>query len=179
MRSLVHDASRLAAMVGRPGGNDRDGGIGLVVLGCRASRGRSDVAARTYLADATRFSCVLASGGRAWAGENDENRTVEADALARAMIDLGVPTELVVRERCSHSTRENAQYSAKILARRGIKKITLVTSDWHVPRARRHFENEGLDVEAAPVVIGSRSLWSRVLTRAHEHAAALLDRIVR
>jgi uncharacterized SAM-binding protein YcdF (DUF218 family) len=163
-------------MAGRP---DDDGGVGLVVLGCRASKRRSDAAARTFLANATRFSCVLASGGRAWASENEDTRTVEADALARAMVELGVPIDLVVRERCSHSTRENAQYSAKILARRGIKKITLVTSDWHVPRARRHFENAGLDVEAAPVVIARRSLWSRVLTRAHEHAAALLDRVVR
>lgn len=164
-------------MGGMPTGND--GGVGLVVLGCRTSKHRSDVAARTFLAGGPRFSCVLASGGRAWGSENDESRTVEADALAQAMVELGVPSDLVIRERCSHSTRENAHYSAKILARRGIKKITLVTSDWHVPRARRHFENEGLDVEAAPVVIVSRSLWSRVLTRAHEHTAALLDRIVR
>ena len=164
-------------MVGRPDGNG--GGVGLVVLGCRASKLRSDAAARTFLTDAARFSCVLASGGRAWPSEKEEARTVEADALAQAMVELGVPDELVVRERCSHSTRENAQYSAKILARRGITQITLVTSDWHVPRARRHFENEGLDVEAAPVAIASRSVWSRVLTRVHEQAAALLDRIVR
>jgi uncharacterized SAM-binding protein YcdF (DUF218 family) len=121
----------------------------------------------------------VASGGRAWAVENEAEPVVEADMLARVMMDFGVPSTLVVRERCSHSTRENAQYSAKILERRGIRKIMLVTSDWHVPRARRHFENQGLAVEAAPGVMISRSFWSRVLTRAHEHAAAILDRIVR
>jgi uncharacterized SAM-binding protein YcdF (DUF218 family) len=121
----------------------------------------------------------VASGGRAWAGENGGNRIVEADRIARTLIDCGVPSELVIRERCSHSTRENAVYSARILERRGIRKIILVTCEWHLPRARRHFENAGLDVESAPVRVSSRSFFSRVYTRGHEHVAAILDRLVR
>jgi uncharacterized SAM-binding protein YcdF (DUF218 family) len=152
--------------------------IGLVVLGCRTSARRSDAAARAFLADASRFACVVASGGRAWPVANGGARIVEADALARAMIDRGVPSEMVVRERCSHSTRENARYSARILARRGIKRVMIVTSEWHVPRARRHFETEGLDVEAAPVVTTLTS-WTRLLTIGHERIATFLDRVVR
>ncbi len=155
------------------------GGIGLVVLGCRTSTHRSDAAARTFLADPSRFSCVVASGGRAWTVGNSSLRIVEADTLARAMIERGVPNDLVVRERCSHSTRENAQYCARILARRGIREIMLVTSDWHVPRARRHFETHGIDVVDAAPVLTSRTLWMRFVTRSHERIAAILDRIVR
>lgn len=110
--------------------------------------------------------------------KNGDTRIVEADTLARAMIDRGVPSEMVVRERCSHSTRENAQYSARILARRGIKRVMIVTSEWHVPRARRHFETEGLDVEAAPVAT-TQTLWTRMFTMGHERVAAVLDRFVR
>jgi DUF218 domain len=151
----------------------------LVVLGCRTSAHRSEAAAQTFHASSARFSCVVASGGRAWAEQNGGNRIVEADLMARTLIDHGVPIELVVRERCSHSTRENARYSAQLLARRGIRKVTLVTSEWHVPRARRHFENEGLDVESFPVRVASPSLFFRVYLRGHEQVASVLDRLVR
>ena len=153
--------------------------MALVVLGCRTSARRSEAAAQAFHAAAGRFSCVVASGGRAWVMREGGFLVVEADALARVLVERGVPSELVVRERCSHSTRENAYYSAQILARRGIRKITLVTSEWHVPRARRHFENAGIAVEPAPVVTPAPSFFFRIVTRGHEQVAALLDRYIR
>jgi len=91
---------------------------------------------------------VVASGGRRWHG------VVEADAMRSELVRAGVPAEAIVRERCSLSTRENARFSAALLGRRGIQRVTVVTCDWHLPRALAAFRRAGLEVEgfAAPSV---------------------------
>jgi uncharacterized SAM-binding protein YcdF (DUF218 family) len=71
---------------------------------------------------------------------------MEADGMAEALVALGVPGGLVVRERTSLHTRDNARYTAAICGRRGIGRITLVTCGWHLARARMAFEAEGLQV---------------------------------
>jgi len=157
----------------------KNGGIGLVVLGCRTSARRAKLAAETFHALGGEFSCVVASGGRAWKEGDARHPVVEADALAVSLLARGVPIGLVVRERCSHSTRENALYCARILRRRGIREITLVTHAWHAPRAARHFESLGFQVKVAPVPDPSPALHARIHVRGHELIASLLDRLVR
>src|SRR5580698_5581707 len=56
--------------------------------------------------DEDRPSILIASGGRSWGG------VVEADAMAEALVALGVPVDVIVRERASLTTRDNARYSA-------------------------------------------------------------------
>ena len=68
-----------------------------------------------------RPSVVIASGGRLWDGET------EADAMAGALVRLGVPDAVIVRERLSFTTGENARFSAVACARRGIDRVSLVT----------------------------------------------------
>lgn len=53
-------------------------------------------------------------------------------------------------ETMSDTTAENAEYLAPVLARRGIDRILLVTHSWHMPRAKRAFERQGLAVLPAP-----------------------------
>ena len=153
--------------------------VGLVILGCKSGRGRSELGARTFLAKRNAFSCVIASGGRAWPAREPGSFEVEADVLANDLIARGVPAEIVVRERYSHSTRENARYCALLLARRGIRRATLVTTDWHVPRALRHFRGAGLVVDAVGVPSSRRDLSFRLQVLAHELGARILDRVVR
>ena len=50
----------------------------------------------------------------------------------------------------SHTTQENAEFSAKLLKRDGVKTIYLVTHFWHMPRAQRIFEKQGLEVIPVP-----------------------------
>jgi uncharacterized SAM-binding protein YcdF (DUF218 family) len=84
---------------------------------------------------------VVVSGGRRW------DRHVEADAMACELSALGVPEAVIVRERCSFSTRENARYTAQIMARRGIDRVLVVTCPWHLPRALELFARAGLRAE--------------------------------
>ena len=83
---------------------------------------------------------VIVTGGRSWDGE------VEADAMAEALVALGVPAGAIVRERASLHTRDNARFTAASCARWGIARVALVTCGWHLPRARLHFEAAGLEV---------------------------------
>jgi uncharacterized SAM-binding protein YcdF (DUF218 family) len=86
---------------------------------------------------------VLASGGGG-----------EAAAIKRELErEFGVPVRWTEGE--SHSTEENALFSAKILASAGIQKILLVTHALHMPRAQRLFSGTGLEVVAAPTDFSS------------------------
>jgi uncharacterized SAM-binding protein YcdF (DUF218 family) len=53
-------------------------------------------------------------------------------------------------EENSLNTEENALFTAEILARENIQTIILVTHALHMRRARRMFEDRGLEVIAAP-----------------------------
>jgi len=50
----------------------------------------------------------------------------------------------------SLDTRENAEYSARILRRQGIGRVFLVTHAWHMARARAAFARAGIETVAAP-----------------------------
>jgi hypothetical protein len=156
-------------------------------LGRRVAR-----AARLFADEAARFGAgpgvgplVVASGGRAWRNAHADARgpegplEVEADAMRRALVRLGVPKEVVVTERASRNTRDNARFSAMLLRRRGVSRVCVVTCSWHLPRALALFEAEGLAARGvgAPDVGTS---WSRVLYRSlRERVATGLDAVVR
>jgi uncharacterized SAM-binding protein YcdF (DUF218 family) len=87
---------------------------------------------------------ILCSGGRP---------AKDAPALAEMMAaalknEHAIDTRWV--EARSANTWENAVESAAMLRDAGIRSILLVTSAWHLPRARWCFEQQGLRVLAAP-----------------------------
>lgn len=58
-------------------------------------------------------------------------------------------------ERESRNTLENARYTYRVLSAAGVRRIYLVTSAWHMPRARLAFEAAGFSV--IPAGTGFRS----------------------
>ena len=76
-------------------------------------------------------------------------------------------------EKHSLSTRENALYSAKVLSEAGCARIILVTHAWHMPRAKRTFEQVGLKVIPAPM--GTHTWPARDLGAVTPFSRALLE----
>ena len=73
-----------------------------------------------------------------------------AENMASILGMLGVPEDVLILDKESLNTRENAVYSKEILDQLGISKIILVTSAQHMPRSVALFDKLGVDVIPAP-----------------------------
>jgi uncharacterized SAM-binding protein YcdF (DUF218 family) len=91
------------------------------------------------------FQTIIVTGG------SQSNPPHPAGEAMRAfLIANGVPPSVVRAENQSASTRENATYTRRLLGS-GAGSIVLLTSDYHMFRARRCFEKAGLRVIPRPV----------------------------
>ncbi|MCS6953863.1 MAG: YdcF family protein [Bryobacterales bacterium] len=72
-----------------------------------------------------------------------------AARMGEFMAALGVPRERIVLEEGSWNTRLNALYTTALVRHWPGKKV-LLTSDFHMRRARLCFRKAGLEVEPAP-----------------------------
>ncbi len=88
---------------------------------------------------------VLCTGGVTIPGGGSE-----ADRCAEVMAAQGVPTEAVLREDSSRSTVQNARATAALMAAHGWRDAVLVSDDFHLWRARRLFEWQGVRVYPSP-----------------------------
>lgn len=110
--------------------------------------GRVWFAAELYRAGKARW-VVIAGGNQP--GQDGEQ--VEAEAIAEMLGVLGVPRDAIRMDRLSRNTRENAANSLPLVQALGAKRVLLVTSATHMPRAIRTFEKtwsgSGVQVIAA------------------------------
>jgi uncharacterized SAM-binding protein YcdF (DUF218 family) len=82
-------------------------------------------------------------------GDPTEDGVSLAELMRVALeTDFGVPVAGL--ETRSDNTAENAAYLAPLLREHGIRRILLVTHSWHMRRAKRAFDREGLTVLPAP-----------------------------
>ena len=147
----------------------------LVLLGCRVAEALPPAAARRVERAAQAFAanlapCVVVSGGRRWDGRT------EAERLARELMRRGVPESALLLEQASLTTRDNAVFSARLLAPLGLHRIGLVTCDWHLARALWSFRREGFDAEGVAAISPPLPSHRRALRLLRERGAWLLDR---
>ena len=86
---------------------------------------------------------ILVTGGAPYGGRP------EAAAMAETLQRDFHAKDIWIEDQ-SKDTAENATYSATILKERGIQRIALISQAWHLPRAIKLFEQEGLTVSPAP-----------------------------
>jgi uncharacterized SAM-binding protein YcdF (DUF218 family) len=103
---------------------------------------RVDTAARLF--QAGRAPLVFVSGAFL------EGELSEAEVMAQELREQGVPDSAIVIESESLTTRENALFTARQLREHHIKKVLVVTSALHMPRAIAAFHKQGFDPIAAP-----------------------------
>jgi uncharacterized SAM-binding protein YcdF (DUF218 family) len=90
---------------------------------------------------------VLVAGGSVW-GDSATEASVMRAALEQ---EYKVPVRWT--EERSRNTHENAQFSAEILRRDGVKRVVLVMHGFDIRRARAEFAAAGLEVVPAPTVL--------------------------
>jgi uncharacterized SAM-binding protein YcdF (DUF218 family) len=93
---------------------------------------------------------ILASGGQNGMFLEDNFR--EAEFIAKNLIDLGIPPSDILIENKSRNTIENAAFSKKLIDEHGglNSKAVLITSAFHMPRAKETFEQAGIPVRPYP-----------------------------
>lgn len=91
---------------------------------------------------------LIISGGNA---KSNNPLYQEAAWVKNELIDFGVPDSLIFTEDFSNNTNENAINSKHILDSLQLKPpFLLITSAFHLPRAKATFENAGLQVDGFP-----------------------------
>ncbi|MFF2555156.1 YdcF family protein [Nocardia sp. NPDC058058] len=90
-------------------------------------------------------------------GQGGDEGTCEADAMARHLMDHGIPAHAIVRERYSRNTEENIRNCLRQLDIRGIPadriRMTVVTSSFHVLRTAALTRRAGINAQ----VVGSHT----------------------
>ena len=92
---------------------------------------------------------ILVSGGVPYSATSGETRR-EAGDMHDLLVEYGVPTSAILMEAESRTTAENAAQTAALLKSKGIGKILLVTSAYHVGRGARLFRRQNLEVIPVP-----------------------------
>lgn len=117
-------------------------------------------------------SSRIAAGARAWlagraprvilSGGGGGRHGSEAAMMAAAITRLGVPATRLLLETRSRSTEANAANTRRLAQPRGMRRVLLVTSALHMPRAVRQFRRQGFDVVPVPVQeYADRRGWRR------------------
>ncbi len=77
----------------------------------------------------------------------DEPMT-EAENMRRYLTEHGIPESVILEDPDSFNTRQNLLNAGRLLAGRPeVKKVLVVTSDYHVPRAMALARDQGYDAE--------------------------------
>lgn len=141
----------------------------VVVLGARVTEGgvASDTLAARVMEGVARRregQLLVFSGG---IGDFSPAEAIVGRDLA---VDAGVAPEAILVETSSHSTRENARETVKLLKAHDVHCAHVVSDPYHLARARWCFEQEDFEVTIGPVLDAPRhrSLISRMWWTARE-----------
>jgi uncharacterized SAM-binding protein YcdF (DUF218 family) len=168
----------LAFVVDRFGQRERAGASDVgVVLGARvlpggvpsgALQARTEQAVSLYQRGLVRR--LVFSGG---VGVNPPS---EASVMRALAVRLGVPEEACTLEEESHSTEQNARFSAERLRALGARSVVVVSDPYHLLRARQYFRLQGFEVGTSPALLTERNLnaFDRVYWTVREAFALLL-----
>ena len=106
----------------------------------------ADRLVHTYrLYHAGKAPLIVVSGGMLpWGAQG----IAEAESIRALLVAWGVDEQAILVETRSRNTFENAHNTAQLLNNKGIDRILLVTSAFHMPRAVRVFNKAGVDLIA-------------------------------
>ena len=98
----------------------------------------------------------------------------EAELLRDQLVAWGVPADRVFIDPTARNTRENAAETRKAVQEHGWRRVLVVTSAFHMPRALGCFRKEGLAPDALPVDYRGGRGMKGILPREHGLADSAL-----
>lgn len=137
-----------------------DGPHAMVVLGARVEAdGQPSPTLRARVAHAVRAFPGSGATVLVFSGGVGRHGRAEAEVARDLAVSLGAPAALCLVETDSHSTRENARFTMRLLRQRfGGERlgVVLVSDPYHLLRAGLLFEREGAVVGSSPVLDAPR-----------------------
>lgn len=119
--------------------NTPDDPDAVIVLGCKVQRngkpslmlGRRIEAAYEYLSENKDVICIVSGG------QGEDEPISEGEAMKVALVEKGIEESRIFVEDKSESTKENIEFSAKLLEEMGIEvnEAAIVTDGFHLYRA--------------------------------------------
>ncbi len=124
----------------------------VIVLGCQVRADGPSLmlweridAATAYLKAHPDAACILSGGQGA-----DEPMS-EAECMRKELVARGIPAERLIKEDASTSTRENLEFSRRIIEEKRLNpSVALVTNNFHMYRAAKIAREMGIDSTAIP-----------------------------
>ncbi len=123
--------------------------LGAGINGETPSRTLSDRLDRTVEYMNKYPDCVAIVSG----SQGDDEDITEALAMERYLVSRGIPKERIIKEERARNTHENMVFSSEIIASRGGGSVAVISSDYHIYRARRLCENAGM----TPVMLSAKT----------------------
>ncbi|MBD5116329.1 MAG: YdcF family protein [Ruminococcaceae bacterium] len=129
--------------------NTPDNPDAVIVLGCRVQKngkpslmlGRRIDAAYNYLSENKAVICIVSGG------QGEDEPISEGEAMKIALVEKGIEESRIFVEDKSENTRENIEFSAKLLEEMEIevKEAAIVTDGFHLYRASLMAKETGLN----------------------------------
>lgn len=100
------------------------------------------------------------------------NDYVEAEAMRRYAIELGVPKEYILEEKRAVSTYHNLLYSGEMMRNCGFQNCVVVTSGWHLRKAD-HYARQNVNRYVMAAAAGPykdkayKTVWLHITTNLH------------
>lgn len=132
----------------------------IIVMGAAEYRGRPSPVLRARLDHAVELyrdglaTWILTTGG---AGGDPE--FTEAEVGRSYMIDRGIPPERVVVENQGETTAQSLASAFEIMQRMGLRSCIVVSDGYHIFRAKKFLQAEGLTVFGSPRVSHPEPEW--------------------
>jgi uncharacterized SAM-binding protein YcdF (DUF218 family) len=123
----------------------------IVVLGAAEYRGKPSPVLRARLDHALELyrqgmaPRILTTGGA-----GGDPVWTESEVGRRYLSEKGVPVEAIILEAQGESTMESTTAAAEILRRMGLHSCIVVSDGYHIYRAKRMLESQGLTVYGSP-----------------------------
>jgi uncharacterized SAM-binding protein YcdF (DUF218 family) len=132
----------------------------IIVMGAAEYRGKPSPVLRARLDHAvelyrTRYAPLILTTG----GAGGDPKFTEAEVGRSYLIDRGIPPEQIVVENQGETTAQSLAAAFEIMQRMELRSCIVVSDGYHIFRAKKYLQAEGLTVFGSPRISGPQPEW--------------------